>query len=901
MIRVDQVRVWLGTLANRLRPAAASLLERMRLLIAMIAPLIGWLRTLPARVAPPLERMAARARPQLERGRQALSRSKPLLAMARPPLEQTADAAGAPAAPAASAVPTLLPQVQRARATLPRTLSGTLDGVLPAANRAVQAVRHQVEAGRDAHTTPRELRDRRGRRLRSSAYVLGPERIRHGRRRATPGVPRMAGSLLPAGVKIALVVLVAGLGFLGSSNAYINYAADLPDAHTITTQPLDEDTVIYAADGTVLADLHPQDQPQHYYESLDQSGKWLPLATVAVEDANFWTEPGIDVFAMGRAALIDYRSKQAVQGASTITQQLVKIRLIGNAVSIDRKIKEAVLAIQVEHTYAKRQILEQYLNSVEYGNNTKGSMAASQVYFHLATKDLDLAQASMLAGIPQSPLYNNPFNNWDQAKTRQKQVLDAMVRTHKITQEQADEAYAEDLSPPAHMFRPSQQILVPTAKSFVDWIQHELSAKYGPHAVLGGGLHVQTTLNLKLQAEAEKAVVDQVNYGRGRYNESQGAMTSLDPRTGAVLTMVGSAGLDSKGGQYDFSFDTTTPRNPGSSMKVYTYTAAIESGTYAMSTLIPDTPISIKQAGQAPYQPKNYDEKSHGTLQLQQAMGNSLNVPAVKVEMTLGVPRVVDMARRMGAPPLLAHFNSDGSLSGYTSDDQPTSFGPSLTLGGYGETPLQMATGAATLAAQGMYHQPYGIASIVASDGTEIFRADPVKGARQVIDPKVAYIMEQIMSNDDNRAISFGHGTPLTLPTRRVAAKTGTSENWRDGWTLGYTPSLASAFWFGNSDYTPMAPGADGVFTAAPAWHAFMSSALDTLNAPTGEWFAEPPGLGHASVGGEPVWLLPGTTANQPMPPLPPGTTSTSSKCPNPNPNPNQNQNQPQCTNGRQN
>src|SRR5256885_3263450 len=247
-------------------------------------------------------------------------------------------------------------------------------------------------------------------------------------------MPNVAGSLLPATVKVGLVLVIAGFGFLASSSAYINYAADLPDAHTITSAPLDEDTMIYAGDGRLLADLHPQDAPQHYYESLDQMGKWLPDATIAVEDSGFWTEPGIDVFAMGRAAWIDWRSKQAVQGASTITQQLVKLRLTGNEPTVDRKIKEAVLAIQVEHTYTKRQILEQYLNTVDYANNARGSLAGARIYFRVDSKDVNLAQAAMLAGIPQSPHYNSPFTHWDQAKHRQQQVLQAMVRNHMITQ-----------------------------------------------------------------------------------------------------------------------------------------------------------------------------------------------------------------------------------------------------------------------------------------------------------------------------------------------------------------------------------------------------------------------------------------------------------------------------------
>ncbi|HXM57625.1 MAG TPA: transglycosylase domain-containing protein [Candidatus Dormibacteraeota bacterium] len=864
------MRTWMESQVERVRPWTAVLLARLRALLAVALP---WLREKSASTGTVLRDASAVTGTALREASVVTGSA----------LKDASAATGERIKPVLA---TLEPQAKRARTALPQAASGALDGVLPAAAGLMGAVRHQVEAGRDTRATRRELRDSHGRRLRASAYAFGPEGPKRGRRRARSGVPRVAGSLLPAAVKVALVVLIAGFGFLASSSAYINYAADLPDAHTITSAPLDEDTMIYAANGMLLADLHPQDAPQHYYESLDQMGKWLPDATIAVEDAGFWTEPGIDVFAMGRAAWIDWRQKQPVQGASTITQQLVKLRLTGNEPTVDRKIREAVLAIQVEHTYTKRQILEQYLNSVDYANHARGTLAASRVYFHKDTKDLDLAQASMLAGIPQSPLYNDPFAHWDQAKNRQKQVLDAMVRTHKITQEQSDEAYGEDLSPPDHMFRPAQQILVPGAQTFVHWIEDQIAAKYGQQALFGGGLHVQTTINMQLQAEGQKAIVDQVNTYRTRFRESQGAMTAIDPRTGAVLAMVGQADPNGPGGQYDFAYKV--PRSPGSSMKIYTYTAAIESGKYTMSTMIPDTPVTVVMGqGEPNYQPKNYDGGYHGTLQLQQAMGNSYNVPAVKVEMSIGIDRVVDMARRMGAPPLVPHFSANGTALPFTSDDPPSTFGPSLTLGGYGETPLQMATGASVLGAQGVYHQPFGIASITASDGTPIFKADPNKGAHQVLDPKVAYIMEQIMSNDQNRTKAFGANSALTLPGRRVGAKTGTAETFSDGWTVGYTPSLASAFWFGNANYSLMTYGADAIQTAAPAWHAFMQSALDTLNAPKDEWFSEPPGLGHANVGGEPVWYLAGTNPNQPMPPLP-SNVRTSSAPTDPNKKPGQ-------------
>jgi penicillin-binding protein 1A len=247
-------------------------------------------------------------------------------------------------------------------------------------------------------------------------------------------------------------------------------------------------------------------------------------------------------------------------------------------------------------------------------------------------------------------------------------------------------------------------------------------------------------------------------------------------------------------------------------------------------------------------------------------MGNSLNVPAVKVELGQGVANVVNMARTMGAPP----FYTDGR------QNVPAEwFGPSLTLGGYGETVVQMATGASVLGAQGVLHPPYAIQEIKGSDGSEVFKANPGAGAKQVLDPKVAFIMEQIMSNDNNRAMIFGRGTPLTLSGRHVGAKTGTTDNFTDGWTVGYTPDLAAAVWMGNPDFSPMVKGSDGVFVAAPAWHNFMQGALDALH--IGDvWFSEPPGLGHATVGGQPAWFLPGTSPSTPAPPLPAGVSSGS-------------------------
>jgi membrane peptidoglycan carboxypeptidase len=444
-----------------------------------------------------------------------------------------------------------------------------------------------------------------------------------------------------------------------------------------------------------------------------------------------------------------------------------------------------------------------------------------------------------------------------------------MVKNHYINQAQADVAYAEDLSQPNHMFIPGGQIFA--APGYVGWIINELRARYGDNATYGGGLRVYTTMNPTLQHLAESAVTGNVNNDRSK-GITQGATVSIDPRTGAVLAMVGSADPGGPGGQFNMA---VWPRNPGSSMKLWTYTAAIESGKFTMTTPVVDSPITINMPGQERnYRPKNYDGKYHGTCILQACIGNSLNVPAVKVELGTGIDRVVDVARRVGAPAL---YTKD--YVNYSDPHDPSLFGAALTLGAYSETVLQQATGAATLADMGVYHQPFGIARIVTSQGKEIQpQWDPNKSAKQVLDPRVAFIMAQILSNNNNRAMVFGLGSPLTLPNRRVAAKTGTTENFTDAWTVGFTPTLASAFWFGDPRYHSMQAGFDAVFAAAPAWHVYMDQALGAMNAPASEWYGAPAGLNVSGTSnGQPVYLLPGTRGGQPSPALPSWASSSSS------------------------
>lgn len=303
-------------------------------------------------------------------------------------------------------------------------------------------------------------------------------------------------------------------------------------------------------------------------------------------------------------------------------------------------------------------------------------------------------------------------------------------------------------------------------------------------------------------------------------------------------------------------------------MKMYTYTAAIASGSFTMVSRVPDQPVSVSQGpGQPLYTPRNYDGRLHGTCQLQACFLNSLNIPAVRVELALanGPADVAQMARTMGAPPW--HCQDPPGCQHFTDNDPLSSYGASLTLGGWGETPLQMATGASVLAAQGVLHHPTALASITTADGHPFYKLDPSSGAKQVIDPRVAYILEQIMSDDNNRAMIFGRGSSLTLLDHKSGSKTGTTDDYRDGWTVGYTPAVATAFWFGNADFSPMNPYLESTVIAAPVWHAFMEWALNVdLKRPGNEWFAQPAGLLQYTVAGKVQWFLPGTSPSQATP-----------------------------------
>ena len=608
---------------------------------------------------------------------------------------------------------------------------------------------------------------------------------------------------------------------------------DLPAVDGLSSSGLHQDMLIFDRHGTLIDDIG--DHGDHrIVVPLSYMSPFVRQASIAIEDKTFYKNNGVDLAGIARAAMENYSNHRITQGGSTISQQLVKQVFIGPnpPPTIQRKLKEATLAVELNNRYTKDQILELYLNTIYYGSQSYGVEAAARAFFHSNAHDLTLGQAAMLAGLPQAPTQNSPLINPTNSRKRQIEVLNAMVSEKMITPAQALAAEKEKLQ----FFYPSNPLQAP---HFVDYVLQVLDQQFHIRPSDRKGYRIYTTLDLNLQHLAESVVRNQIARQGNYYDFHDGALVAMDPKNGQVLAMVGGADYYRPGGQINMA--TSTTRQPGSSFKMFTYTAAIESGKLSMTSPILDQPLTFPLGGGTdglkPYAPQNYDQRFHGTLPLKMAMGNSLNIPAIKVELLTGIPAVLDTARRMGV----------------TSLNQPdNAYGTSLTLGGYGVSPLDMVTGASTLATLGVRHRPAPILHIQDGLGKTKFNYDPAKNEFRAVSEQVAFIIDSIMSDDRNRCMSFGCGGDLTLPGRHVAAKTGTTQDFRDNWTVGFTPSLATAVWVGNSDYHPLAHNSTGIVGAAPIWHQFMTQALAQH---PDEWFMMPVGVDQVGQN----YYLPGT------------------------------------------
>jgi len=511
-----------------------------------------------------------------------------------------------------------------------------------------------------------------------------------------------------------------------------------------------------------------------------------------------------------------------VQGGSTITQQFIKKSLLTDEKTVTRKIKELILSLELEQKYSKDDILGMYLNQIPYGSSAYGIEAAAQTFFSKTSKDLTLAQAALLASLPNAPTYYSPFGlHTQQLVYRQKSTLQKMAEQGYITQEQADGAKDEDI---LSQINPKNDNI--SAPHFVMFVKDYLEQKYGEQAVEQGGLKVYTTLDWDKQQAAEKAVSEGAAKNATQ-NASNAALVAMDPKNGQILAMVGSknyfgksepAGcVSGKTCKFEPQDNTTIrDRQPGSSFKPYVYLTAFTKG-YTPETLLYDVPTNFSTDDGKEYTPQNYDGKFHGPLQMKNALAMSLNIPAVKTLYLAGVYNSINLAKGLGIKGL----------------NQPDRYGLSLVLGGGEVTLLDHVNAYGALATGGIHHDKTAILKIQDKDGTvlEEYRQD---GGQRVVEEKYVAMLDHIMSTNEYRAPVFGENNPFKFVDRPVAAKTGTTNEFRDGWAMGFTPSIAVGVWAGNNDNSSMKAGADGIVVAAPIWRAFMNQAL--ANTPVEEF-----------------------------------------------------------------
>ena len=575
----------------------------------------------------------------------------------------------------------------------------------------------------------------------------------------------------------------------------------LPNPKQLSGRQIPQTTKIYDRNGALLYQIYANEN--RTLVPLSSIPKDLINATIAIEDKDFYKNPGFDINAIIRAAVANFSGKP-IQGGSTLTQQLIKTTLLTPEITLQRKIKEIILAFWAEKIYTKNEILEMYFNQVPYGGTAWGVEAAAETYFGKNVKELDLAQSAFLAVMPQAPSVYFPYgespNLW---KTRQKDVLDKMQSLGFITKEQRDSAYNQSL-----VFKQPQTPIY--APHFVMYVKDLLVEKYGLLLVEKGGLSVTTTLDLKLQKTSEDIVREEVA-NNSYLNLTNGATLITNPKNGDILAMVGSKDYnDPVGGNVNV---TTSLRQPGSSIKIVTYSSALSNG-FTAATILDDSPVTYNIPGSAPYSPVNYDGGFHGKIPLRIAFANSFNVPAVKTLAKIGIPTMIETGKKMGI----------------TTWNDPRNYGLSITLGAAEVKMTDMAVAYGTVANLGKKVELNPILKISDYQHNILYEKDGIE-SENALDAGVSYIISSILSDNSARSWEFGTSSPLNITGHTVSVKTGTSDNKRDNWTIGFTPSYLVAVWVGNNDNSPMSPNlSSGITGAAPIWNKLMTILLSNVN-----------------------------------------------------------------------
>lgn len=601
---------------------------------------------------------------------------------------------------------------------------------------------------------------------------------------------------------------------------FIWYGRDLPAPGKLINSSLAESTQIYDRNGILLYSVY-KDQNRAYVQ-LSDIPKNLQHATIAIEDKNFYTNAGFSITGYIRSALDLIIYRRIVSGGSTLTQQLVKnVLLQDTSQTFIRKLKELILAIQVDKRYSKDQILEMYLNDVPYGGANIGVESAAEAYFGKHVKDLDLAETAFLAGLPQAPSLYSPFSGNKYYLARSKDVLNAMRDQGYISQKQDDASYKEIQN---MTFSDADRSI--KAPHFVMYVKQLLAKQFGEATVENGGLQVTTSLDYRIQKIAEDAVKTELDKLGKSYHVTNGAAIVRDPKTGEILAMVGSKDYFDTSNDGNFNASLAS-RQPGSSLKPIMYATAFEKG-YTAATEVMDvqTDFPTGDPTHPMYTPQDYNGKFNGPVQLRFALGNSLNIPAVKMLARVGIKDVMQNAYNMGI-----------------QNWEPTSqniadVGLSLVLGGRETTLLDETTAYGVFATGGYRHDPIAILKVTDSRGNVLYQANPGQGTR-VMPENVTFLISHILSDNNARLLDFGPYSSLVVPGQTTSAKTGTTNDFKDNWTLGYNTSYVVGVWVGNNDNTPMGKIASGITGAAPIWNDIMRGILKGKSSDT--WLEHPP------------------------------------------------------------
>lgn len=654
------------------------------------------------------------------------------------------------------------------------------------------------------------------------------------------------GCLLRAAIISLFSVLL--LGLCGVSIAVYQYyaiASTLPDVSDLRSRTSQfQTTRILDRNGQPLYEILDPSAGRRTYIPLKEISPNLVAATIATEDKEFYNHPGFDPIAIARALWVNYRTDGQGGGASTITQQLARALLLSPEEraqrTYSRKTREIILAAEITRRYSKDEILELYLNEIYYGNLAYGVEAAAETYFGKSAKELTLGEASFLAGLPQSPAVYDIYNNPEVTLRRQQQVLVLMFELSQAegcievsnsprrvcvdpvaATQAANEMKAYPYRPPSFGAK---------YPHWVNYVRAELEKMYDAQTIYRSGFVVYTTIDPYLQDRAQQLVTEQVA-SMAANNTKNGALVAIRPSTGEILAMVGSPDFNNAEISGQINMSTSPTRQPGSAIKPVTYVAAFEKG-WTPATWIWDVPTQFPDGANPPYEPRNYDGRFHGGMTVRTALANSFNIPAVKALEFVGIyddpntpekEGMIAMAERLG-------------ITTFTRND----YGLSLTLGGGDVSLIEMTTAYSVFANNGKKVPPAAILKITNFAGDIIYEYEPPEG-EQVIRPEHAYLITSILSDNEARAWMFGRNSPLNLPFPS-AAKTGTTNDIRDNWTLGYTPDLVTGVWIGNADYTPMV-SSTGLSGAAPIWSRFMEFAVPYVTNGAPKPFTRPPGI----------------------------------------------------------